>query len=218
MIKAVVFDFDGLIIDTETAWYEAFQEVMAGYSVELPLEQFARCIGTDDTVLYEYFREHLGEIMNEDEVRLKADKIYKEKMKTPLVREGVKEYLEEAKELGLKIALASSSSRKWVTGYLRDLGLYDYFEVIQTRDDVEKVKPDPALYEKAIEALQVKPSKAIAFEDSVNGAKAAIAAGLNCVVVPNPVTKSLAFEMHHLRICSMGEKSLRDVVKQIEQK
>lgn len=94
------------------------------------------------------------------------------------IREGVKDYLSAAKEMGLKIGLASSSNREWVEGFLTKLQIIDFFDTIKTGDEVEKVKPDPTLYINALEALNVKGSEAVAFEDSANGAKAAIAAGM----------------------------------------
>lgn len=217
LIKAIIFDFDGLIIDTETAWYEAYKEVMVYYKSELPLEDFAKCIGTDDSVLNELFKNQLGDSCNIEEIKARAKIIHKIKMKTPQAREGVKDYLEEAKNLGYKIGLASSSSREWVTYYLDELGLLHYFEVIITRDDVNKVKPAPDLYLKAIKALNISSEEALAFEDSLNGLQSTVAAGLKCVIVPNSVTEFLAFEKYELRLKSMAERRLIDIIKFIEQ-
>ncbi|MEH7886884.1 HAD family hydrolase [Bacillus sp. JJ1609] len=215
-MSAIIFDFDGLIIDTETAWYEAFKEAMNFYQADLPLSEFAKCIGTDDTALYGYIKEKLGESCNIDDIKKRAYSIHKIKMVEAKAREGVQEYLDEAKALGLKIGLASSSSREWVTHFLRELELLNYFEVIVTRDDVEKVKPAPELYIKALTDLRIDSKNAIAFEDSLNGLTAAVAAGLRCIIVPNPVTETLSFEKHVLRLKSMAEKSLVDVIKHIE--
>ncbi|KKE78798.1 HAD family hydrolase [Oceanobacillus caeni] len=216
MIKAVIFDFDGLIVDTETAWYDAFKETMELYHVELPLEQFVKGIGSDDIALFQYFKEQLGERYNPEEIQSKADRIHKDKMTSPHTREGVRDYLEEARKLNYKIALASSSPKDWVTHYLKELQLLHYFDELITRDDVENVKPEPDLYLKAIEALNISPKEAVAFEDSLNGLKAALTAGLKCVIVPNPVTDALPFENHHLRLTSMAEMSLYRVIQLID--
>ncbi|MFA2690114.1 HAD family hydrolase [Bacillus mycoides] len=215
-MKAIIFDFDGLIVDTETIWFHSFRDAVREYGGELPLGEFAKCIGTTDEVLYAYLKEQLKEKFNEHALKGKVTTLHKEKMKIPKARDGVKEYLEEAKELGLKIALASSSSREWVVRFLEELQIRDYFEVIKTREDVEKVKPDPALYKVTIEELEIEPSEAVVFEDSLNGLKAAVAAGLKCVVVPNDVTRNLQFENDHLRIESMKEKSLKEVLQHIK--
>ncbi|CAK6477974.1 Phosphorylated carbohydrates phosphatase [Peribacillus frigoritolerans] len=217
MIKAVIFDFDGLILDTETVWYEAYRETMAFYKSDLPLEHFVTCIGTDNTELNQYFKDQLGERCNIEEIESRAKSLHELKMKTAQAREGVKDYLEEAKRNGYKIALASSSTKEWVTHHLGELGLLHYFEIIITGDDVEKVKPAPDLYVKAIEVLGIQRAEAVAFEDSLNGLQAALTAGLKCVIVPNPVTDALAFENYHLRLRSMADKSLSDVIKHIEQ-
>ncbi|MED1105750.1 HAD family hydrolase [Bacillus paramycoides] len=215
-MKAIIFDFDGLIVDTETIWFHSFRDAVREYGGELPLEEFAKCIGTTDEVLYAYLKEQLKEKFNEHALKGKVTTLHKEKMKIPKARDGVKEYLEEARELGLKIALASSSSKEWVVRFLEELQIREYFEVIKTREDVEKVKPDPALYRIAIEELGIELSEAVVFEDSLNGLKAAIAAGLKCVIVPNDVTRNLQFENHHLRIESMKEKSLKEVLQHIK--
>ncbi|MED1116233.1 HAD family hydrolase [Bacillus paramycoides] len=215
-MKAIIFDFDGLIVDTETIWFHSFGDAVREYGGELPLEEFAKCIGTTDEVLYAYLKEQLKEKFNEHALKEKVTTLHKEKMKIPKARDGVKEYLEEARELGLKIALASSSSKEWVVRFLEELQIREYFEVIKTREDVEKVKPDPALYRIAIEELGIELSEAVVFEDSLNGLKAAIAAGLKCVIVPNDVTRNLQFENHHLRIESMKEKSLKEVLQHIK--
>jgi putative hydrolase of the HAD superfamily len=216
MISAIIFDFDGLIIDTETAWYEAFKEAMNFYQADLPLSEFAKCIGTDDTALYAFITETLGERCDLADIKERANSIHKIKMVEAKAREGVQAYLDEAKALGLKIGLASSSSREWVTHFLGELGLLNYFEVIVTRDDVEKVKPAPDLYSKAVTDLKIDAKNAIAFEDSLNGLTAAVAAGLKCIIVPNPVTEALIFEKHVLRLKSMAEKSLVDVIRDLE--
>ncbi|MCW9131400.1 HAD family hydrolase [Bacillus paramycoides] len=215
-MKAIIFDFDGLVVDTETIWFHSFRDAVREYGGELPLEEFAKCIGTTDEVLYAYLKEQLKEKFNEHALKEKVTTLHKEKMKIPKARDGVKEYLEEARELGLKIALASSSSKEWVVRFLEELQIREYFEVIKTREDVEKVKPDPALYRIAIEELGIELSEAVVFEDSLNGLKAAIAAGLKCVIVPNDVTRNLQFENHHLRIESMKEKNLKEVLQHIK--
>lgn len=181
-MKAIIFDFDGLIVDTETIWFHSFRDAVREYGGDLPLEEFAKCIGTTDDVLYAYLNDQLKEKFNKHALKEKVKTLHKEKMKITEARDGVKEYLQEAKEMGLKIALASSSSREWVIPFLEELQIRDYFEVIKTREDVEKVKPDPALYRVAIEGLGIDSSEAVVFEDSLNGLKAAIAADRKSVV------------------------------------
>lgn len=215
-MKAIIFDFDGLIVDTETVWFQSFKEVVRKYGGDLSLEEFAKCIGTTDEVLYAYMKEQLKEKFHKETLKEKVSFLHREKMKVPVARDGVKEYLEEARRLNLKIGLASSSSREWVVTFLTELGILEYFEVIKTREDVEKVKPDPALYEVAMKELEVKPSEVLVFEDSANGLQAALAAGVKCVIVPNNVTRTLQFEKYHLRLESMKDKKLTEVLEEVK--
>ncbi len=217
MIKAVIFDFDGLIIDTETVWYEAYKEALLQFKVDLTIEQFALVIGTDDAVLDQYILDNIKESSLIPEIKELAKILFEEKIGQPLLRDGVEDYLIAAKEAELKIGLASSSKRSWVESYLTQLGIISYFEVIKTRDDVTTVKPDPELYLQAINALGVRPEEAIAFEDSLNGLQAARAAGVKCVIFPNPVTSHLAFKDYSLRFSSMAERSLLDILTEINQ-
>lgn len=211
-IKAIIFDFDGLIIDTETAWYESYNEVLKPFEAELTLAEFGRFIGTASNEFGELLERKVQSQISFREIKERSMPIHQKKMKNSLAREGVNEYLEEGKRLGLHIGLATSSTKEWVVGFLKKLEIIDYFDVIQTRDDVERVKPDPALYRNVLRLMGISPQEAIAFEDSANGCKAAITAGLNCVIIPNPATEGLVFENYHMRLSSMMDKKLSEVM------
>lgn len=212
-MKAIIFDFDGLILDTESIWYECFREVLAVKGLDLTIEQFSNGIGTTSDYLYDFIRRNLPSPVSPEEIRKSAHGLFPAKMGEPILRDGVESYLKEANELGLKIGLASSSSRDWVEGYLKKLQIFDYFDAIKTRDDVVKVKPNPSLYLKTLEALSVSASEAVAFEDSRNGLLAAKAAGLPCIIVPNGVTAHLDFTDATHQITSMVEVKLGEVIK-----
>lgn len=216
MIKAVIFDFDGLLVDTETIWFEAFREVFyERYQVELDLAGYSECIGTGNDVLYSYFRKIAGEAVECELLEELAAARYTSMMRAPVLREGVKEYLEEAKQYNLKIALASSSSKQWVQSYLEQLNIIDYFEVINTKDDVKNIKPDPELYIKTLKDLDLTSKEAVVFEDSLNGLSAAKQARIRCIIVPNAVTKNLKFEDFDERIESMSQISLSNLLKKM---
>jgi putative hydrolase of the HAD superfamily len=216
MIEAVIFDFDGTILDTETLWYEAFVEVLKGEKVEFPLHIFARGIGTHDEGMFNYILEHVGSVERLESIKQTAYELHRKQAMLLQPREGVVDYLEYAREIGLKIGLATSSPRSWVEPFLTSHQLLHYFETLCTANDVLRIKPDPELYELATARLGIAPGKAIAFEDSLNGAKAAIAAGLKCVIVPNPVTEALPFDQYDLRLNSFTEMSLANVILKIE--
>jgi HAD superfamily hydrolase (TIGR01509 family) len=212
-IEAVVFDFDGLIVDTESAWYDALAELFREHGVYLPLEVWAQCVGTNHDAFdpYDYLEQLLGQPIDRAALKQLAASKHAAIMEQRPLRPGVESYLQAATEQGLKIGLASSSDRNWVERFLRHYDLIHYFECIRTADDVALVKPHPELYLQATAGLGVSPAKAVAFEDSPNGAKAAKAAGLRCVIVPNPITATLTFGEHDLRLNSMADKELAEV-------
>ncbi|TLS49448.1 HAD family hydrolase [Paenibacillus antri] len=216
MIQAVIFDFDGTILDTESVWYESYRDALQEHDVELPLSVFAEGIGTYDDGMFRYMRERLGTEEKYQAVKTAAHALHQTKTSALRPREGVVAYLEEAKRLGLRIGLATSSPLSWIEPFLDEHGLRGYFETLCTSDDVEKVKPDPALYRLAAERLKVEPRLAVAFEDSANGARSAVAAGVRCVVVPNPMTEALRFERYDFRLSSFEEMPLGELLARLE--
>jgi HAD superfamily hydrolase (TIGR01509 family) len=128
-------------------------------------------------------------------------------------RPGVVNYLKSAKKLGLKIGLASSAPYDWVMPNLEELNLVGYFDCIRTHEDVKNVKPDPELYLNVLDYFGVNSQNAIAFEDSPNGAKAATEAEMHTVIVPNELTKDLIFDNFTLRLNSMLELELEQLIE-----
>lgn len=214
MIKALVFDFDGLIIDTETPSYYAFQQLYKKYGVELPAATYAQCVGTslEHFNPYTYIAECLDEVIDLAIFKAEFKTIYAELLKEADIRPGVIDYLEAAKQMNLKIGLASSSTISWIEPYLQKHGLAGFFDSICTAELVERVKPDPELYLQSLKNLGVTGEEAISFEDSLNGFKAAQAAGLHCVIVPNELTKDFEFHGYDLLISSMKELSLKKLI------
>ncbi|NMO95559.1 HAD family hydrolase [Paenibacillus lemnae] len=213
MIKAMIFDFDGTIIDTETAWYTAFRDAYKEHGVDLTLEQYSQCIGTSLNSFnpYEYLMTDLNLPIDKDAFRESVQLQHAALMNQEQVRPGILNYLEQARKAGMKIGLATSSGRAWVEQHLEQLGLLDYFDVIRTADDVSHVKPDPELYIQALEGLGAAPEEAVAIEDSPNGARAAAAAGIHCIVIPNTITGTLTFDMPHQRLSCLTELEFNDL-------
>jgi HAD superfamily hydrolase (TIGR01509 family) len=121
------------------------------------------------------------------------------------------EYLESARRLGLRLAVASSSPRSWVAGHLERLRLIDHFEALACGDEVPRTKPDPAVYQAALAALGLGPQEVIALEDSPNGSLAASRAGIFCVAVPHELTRSGSFAAE-LQVDSLTEMSLEELL------
>lgn len=220
MIEAVVFDFDGLIRDTETFEFYSFQELLMDYGVELPLELYCSRIGghCDSFDPYEFLQQKIGKSLNRESLRKlrreKYDKLIVDQKALP----GVINYLNEATRLGIKIGLASSAPRDWVMPNLEELGLTHYFSCIKTHEDAIKVKPDPDLYLQVLNYFSINPINGVAIEDSPNGAKAAKAAGMHCIIVPNKLTNELLFESYDLRLNSLEDLDLIAAIKLLTNK
>jgi HAD superfamily hydrolase (TIGR01509 family) len=219
-IKALIFDFDGTILDTETPEFQSWQAVYATFGCELPLSQWINTIGRGQDQItfdpYAYLQAITEKIIDRDAVRAQRRAVFDELMAGEALRAGVREYIEAAGEAGLRLAIASSSGRTWIEEHLDRFDLLPYFDVVRCADDVARTKPDPELYRTAAAALGLSPSEVIAFEDSPNGALAAKAAGVFCIVVPNPMTRHLPFETPDLTMDSLRSLPLRQLVARIE--
>jgi len=220
MIQAIVFDFDGLILDTEYPDYLSWHEIYQAHGASLPLSAWERCIGSMDLDLfdpYAYLEAQLGRPVDREEIRAKRQPRFTELVAAQGVLPGVEDYLAAARHLGLKVGLASSSSRAWVAGYLTQFGLNGgTFDCLCCGDEVKRTKPDPALYLAALGALAVRAEQAVALEDSPNGVAAAKTAGLYCVAVPNMLTRRLAFEQADLHLNSLADMPLERLLEEVE--
>ncbi len=214
MIKALIFDFDGLILDTEVPDYQSWVEVYQAHGCKLPLEQWVACIGTIDAFNpYDDLEQALGQPIDRAAVRLQRRARFAELMADQSILPGVQDYINKAKQLGLKLSVASSSPREWVTGYLSQFGLITHFDVICCGDEVPATKPDPALYLKALQALNIQAHEAIALEDSPNGILAAKRAGLFCVAIPNALTRQLSLSLADYQMNSLIDLPLEKLLQ-----
>jgi len=195
VIKAIVFDFDGTILDTESAEYATWQAVYDHYGQELPMHEWSLIVGSAGQTfdLLAYLEHLVGRPLPRDEIR-RERRLHDDAIVDRLEpREGVREIVAAAKAEGVGLAIASSSPRRWVVRHLERVGLMGDFPVIGSFDEVGRGKPDPATYLYALQHLGVAPADAVAIEDSPNGALAAAAADIPCLVVPNPVTARMRF-------------------------
>ncbi|WP_369354560.1 HAD family hydrolase [Lysinibacillus capsici] len=214
MIKALIFDFDGTIIDTETAWYNVFKDAYAQYGIELSLATYAKCLGTNLLTFnpYTYLVTHHHIQLDVEAFQTSIQHRHAQWMETETLRPSILTLLQQAKEAGLKIGLASSSSRQWIDLYVDRLGIRQYFDCFCSADTVTNVKPDPELYLQALEQLGVEADEAVAIEDSPNGAQAAVAAGLYTVVIPNEITKQLPFNTKHHTVTALEQYTIHDLL------
>jgi HAD superfamily hydrolase (TIGR01509 family) len=215
--RALLFDFDGTLIDTESVDLRSWQEVFAAHGVEVPLERFALRIGTlggpDELDELEAL---LGRPCDRDAIQAERRKRELELLAGEPLRPGVAQYLDGARRLGLRLGVVSSSPRSWVDAGLARLGVEEGWAVRCCADgDAARCKPSPALYLEALAELGVAAGEAIAFEDSPNGVAAARAAGLFTVAVPNPVTRALDLSGASLVVDSLADLPLEDLLDTI---
>jgi len=216
MIRAIVFDFDGLILDTELPEFQSWQEIYQAHGCTLPFAVWAMCIGTTEAFdPYAYLEEQAGRAVDREAVRLQQRQQCDALIAAQAVLPGVHDYIAEARRLGLQLGVASSSSRAWVSGHLTRLDLQQHFICIKCRDDVPRTKPDPALYQAALATLGVRSDEAIALEDSPHGIMAAKRAGLFCVAVPNLLTRQLPLDQADLQIPSLAAFPLSRLLRAI---
>lgn len=214
--RGLIFDFDGLILDTESPEFIFWRDIFAEHGCVLSLAEWAVCIGTADVFdPCAHLEAQLGRPVDRDvlrtERRRRSDALIAAQAPLP----GVVERIAEARAMGMKLGVASSSSRDWVEGHLTRLGLAGHFACVRCADDVDRVKPDPALYRVTLDGLGLRAEEAIAFEDSPNGVLAARRAGIFCVAVPNAATRELAFDGPDLRLTSLAELSLQEIVREV---
>jgi HAD superfamily hydrolase (TIGR01509 family) len=214
-IKGIVFDFDGLIIDTETPELKAWQELFESYGIDFPFQDYVQNIGMtyDDASAIQILEERLGQKLDQKAVfqefkRRKVALIDEE----PLC-DGIMDYLESAREMGIKVGLASSAKLEWVGYHIKRKAIEPYFDVVYTVEDASAPKPDPALYTMTVETFGLHPNEVIALEDSFNGIQSAKAAGLYAVAVPNPVTSVFDFSAADLILESLTDISLPDLMQ-----
>lgn len=185
--RAVVFDMDGLLLDTETLWHESEVELFARHGDEFTWDDKLAVIGTNRAITGAYFAKRLGgsqerglELVDEM-IELMHDRV----QRAVDARPGAVDLVERLRELDdVRLGLASNSPRRLVDSALASAGLTEVFDAIVTSDDVEHAKPDPDIYLLACERLGVSPDETIALEDSASGVAAAKAAGLMCIGVP----------------------------------
>jgi HAD superfamily hydrolase (TIGR01509 family) len=212
-----VFDFDGLILDTEYPCYTAWQELFNQYGFSLTYKEWVKAIGSGPSNFDpgQYLIELTHQNLDRREMREFVDSRSDQLLEDAELLPGVMQFLETAAANQIPLSIASSSSAKWVNGHLEHYGLRDYFCSVFTCRDVEKVKPDPTLYLLAAKSLQLPFESILAFEDSPNGITAAKQAGLHCLAIPNRITREMDLSEADLVIDSLSDISPLDDFKMI---
>lgn len=218
-MKALIFDFDGLMVDTEMPVYESWQALYRDHGHELALETYVQCVGSTVqqfdplTALQDLLGDSV--ILDREETTRIQHAGVRERSFSRNTLPGVRELIAEAQQSGLGLAVASSSPTDWIEPWLERLALREAFDVVRTRDDVSEAKPSPELFLSAAQAIGVHPNEALVLEDSLNGLRAAQAAGMRCVVVPNAVTDGLDFSAATLVLKSLADLSLTKLLAKV---
>ena len=219
MIRALIFDFDGLIVDTESPALESWQEIFREYGQELSLDRWALNVGRSESLdVVGDLQQLVGRTLDAEALKAQRRARHIQMIEALPILPGVVERIEEAHAMGLRLAVATSSSRQWVEGHLKRLGLIQHFDAIRTRTDpdVGIGKPDPAVYLAALRSLGIEASEAIALEDSPRGVEAALNAGIFTVVIPNDVTRRMGPTSAHLTLESLADMTLEQLVSDAE--
>jgi HAD superfamily hydrolase (TIGR01509 family) len=216
VIRAIVFDFDGLILDTEEPVYRSWLEVYQAHGEELPFERWVQIVGSTTIEFHpqHHLEERLGRSLPQEVLDKRVGRRTEMILANTLLP-GVVEHLDAAKESGLKLGVASSSTRAWVTGHLARLGVLERFDCLRCRDDVPHAKPEPDLYLAVLDCLGVPASEAIAIEDSPNGVLAAKRAGMRCVAIPNSITARLDLGQADVVFGSLAEVTLAELLRKV---
>lgn len=187
-LKAVIFDMDGVILDSERLFLDCWEEVVNKYELDRNvLENYKKCIGTTAQKTREIMT--TGALIDFDydhyeDIVMGVFMDYARNNTLP-VKAGARELLDEIKAKGIKLALASSTKGHVIKWELGDLGLYDIFDIVVSGDMLKRSKPAPDIYLKAIEELGISPEEGVAIEDSYNGVVSAHDAGLKVIMVPD---------------------------------
>lgn len=213
MIKAFVFDFDGLLIDTEIPQFDCWKEIFGENNITYTFRDWWKTIGTGPQAydpIEDLYQRTNGKI-DRVQINIRADEMIKNKLEDQPLRSGVETFIQNTLKHEVKLALASSSTYGWVMPFLVKFGLDQYFNPILTARDVKEVKPNPALYNLAVKKLYLAPNNVMAFEDSLNGLKSAKAAGIYCTVVPNQITREMDLGIADLIVPSFEQLSVEEL-------
>jgi HAD superfamily hydrolase (TIGR01509 family) len=205
MKRALVFDFDGLILDTEWPEYAAWKKVFEDFGQELPIQDWMGAVGRPpgNTDFQQRLEAQLGRTVDWSTVAPGRRAHHQALVAEQEILPGVADLMRQGQARGWALGVASSSSHEWVSGHVKRLGLDAYVQTYRTKSNCTRLKPHPDPYLLACQDLDADPASSFAFEDSAPGVAAARAAGLTVVAVPNRITRHHDLSAAHQRLESL---------------
>jgi HAD superfamily hydrolase (TIGR01509 family) len=218
-VQAIIFDFDGLLMDTETTSLASWQWAWRQHGLELDVSGFFADHGGDVTEdRYARLARAVGPAFAREDIH--AGRVaYRNTLHEDLgLSAGIADWLDQAAKLGIRLAVASSSPGDWVRGHLDRVGVLARFEVLASGDEVPRAKPDPAVYALALRRLGVPAGRAVAVEDAAHGVAAARAAGLRSIAIPNPHADPARFGAADVVLASAADAELAPVLRSLDRR
>jgi HAD superfamily hydrolase (TIGR01509 family) len=219
VIKALLFDFDGVVVDTEVPTYQSWRDIYAEHGVDLALSDWLPAVGSGSSTsgrrgsfdAVAHLERLIGATVDRADVIARRTRRKEELyVRAPLLP-GVRERLMEAKRLGLRTAIVTRNRTDRVTAQCRRVGLHHEWGVLVCANE-DPTGDKAELYRRALDLLDVRIEEALAFEDSPSGVRAAKRAGLVCVAVPNEITRAASFDEADLVLGSLAECSIAELV------
>jgi HAD superfamily hydrolase (TIGR01509 family) len=216
-IQALIFDFDGLILDTETVEFEVLDALYREHGHQLQRERWVLNLGTHGQIdLYADLAALAGRPLDLASLRARQRALYLDRCDALALRPGLTDLLEAAQARGLALAVASSSSGGWVERWLERHAIRPYFGCVRTSEHVQQVKPAPDLFLSAAAGLGVAPEHCVVFEDSPNGMRAAAAAGMRCVAVPIALMAGYELPAVALQLQLLSDLTLEELLARLD--
>jgi len=210
MLEAVIFDMDGVLIDTEKFYMRSEQQIVAKYGIDVPASHFTKYCGTTQDYIWQNIKDEFNLPASLEQLKEIAP-IYLEKLfdtEGVTMIDGIPELLAELSASPLKLAVASSTKQALIHKHLSSIGLSDYFDVMESAENVKHSKPAPDVFLKTAELLGVNPENCLVIEDSSNGVKAAKNAGMVCIAFKNPEFPSQDTRLADLEVTRIEDITL----------
>lgn len=213
--RGIIFDFDGVLVDTEWAIYQSWVHLFAREGQEIPIPVYSPCLGAGYTHWNpaDYLEELTGKRYDWEKETPARQAMLEADLERMGLMDGALDLLDWCEAQGIGLTVASSSSRRWVQGWLERLGIYHRFAGVFTRTDGYAVKPSPALFEAARLCLGLEKEECLIVEDSENGTVAAQNAGIPCIAIPNRMTVGCDFSRAAYRCDSL--RSMLDTLRSL---